>query len=1479
MNNNSKKLMGIAVKIIAIFTIAALFSSNTFAADPSWGDSTGQPTAASGKNLKIAGPLVKTGEADLNKIIIVEKQEFDLWKACYNKTHDGTPYPGYSISFSTSNFACHRRSTSWQTTWDRDNPNGRDYYSVSTSDAGLAQNDVPIPGTITMQFDNAAHDVFGRKYKVVMTIDSVLVRVGRGPDPDDGNTNQVAMLFGYKKEDSEVKVEKGQPKKYMAMFNFSAFPYDKREANRVGIKYNVRIQLKDESGNFVTSSKRVPWAFSDIDISDNTSGSVYVYDPTYHPFAEHVKIIKGKTSDKIAISPNTELAMASDGAIYHNFSGTDDGRNNNSVNMLFSVDPTDFQFEWGGSGCSTELIDAPATIYTNETQIRYSDNNVANNTTNSPGFTDNKGILVHDNKSNSVQFQHWLTRGLSGTGLDVDPGDSSYVKPANSDSGAGIGMTTLGTFKKGDKKQILDQSFSVKMPKPGSSKVISQTFYYKKTNLNDTYVANDTNNTSCTLKSGLPAYAQCIRLYRPHAYFTGGVSHTITQKKTDGTTSTPTVKWSGNTAYVTLDQNADTFTLNFSNILERKDTGTHGSAGASESTNYKTYVEWRSNFENVDHFDGGNGTNKETTVLSPALTDGLVDTSNYRTEIWKKGYSSVKIKYGETIRYCDYLYYTHKMTGTQANSSAYVCVEVHRPEKTCNLDPNGTWTFGVNHGQNIGRIGVKNATKSTAYTWSPINDTNANWPSVFTADVWAKPGDNIQFKQEMCAGAFYVLQENGIKDRGTHYGIDGRLEKDGASAFYGSSVDGYLFKKNIAVPTSGAYANKYTNPARFYTDSAARWTTRQHGDTLMPGNGFLGSKRSGATDYSEQAEASFTSPDSGAGTSYGCSHTGNSATIASGLYQINGKQTGCHTNISTSVFDVGGTIRQTLFWNNYKITGVDYSTNPRTAISPNHNPETRYATASVKIPYNYVLAPYVKNENGTGTNQVVYLGETYKMRPGVGIMGRKNDYVNGNTAYATITKTTHVSVKTYYTHGGTKYYLDNINGASYTLDKRFNTAGNLNNSNEDSTLVNITIPDNGIITVGDKVCTEITVWPADSHDDPGRDIVHGASQGVVALLNNIGLEEGSRYGESNFRTTTSCSQVAKRPTMSVESSNAYSSAGYEVSNYTKVFANNGPVVRFASWSEYGVFGKVVKKDKHLVSGATTAYRTNVPYGSQIENAPRINNDTVNTATTSNSSTCVFRTQTFANTNCTENNGHDIGGDSVAQFRQKMVDRYGNIGNGATSGTVTFGGTPYKKVVLNTSNLGSHISNETGPIAIRANAGENLYIGEEGIPTEIPLGVEYDRTIVYNASGQTVVIDGNIDYNRRSGNTNTNLDNIVGVVIIAKNVYITNKPTYIDATIIADEVVNTCRYNGNSTAINGVGNLSASVCNQPLVFDAPVITKKLVLNRTAGAGNGNYSIQRAEIFNLSMANYLWGYNQMSRYSQAITTYSRELPSRY
>lgn len=1493
-----KKALLTTAKLAIFLGVVFFSSSNVMVGAVDWASDTGQP-GNKADPLKIAGDLVKSGDDDLNKLIIIDKREFDLYKACLGQE-------GNSVTFSPgSGFACYSKRD-YPITWDT----AMDYYSIGTPTVPKNQiGQFPVPGSVTFNFPNAARDIYGRKYQVEMIVDDISMFVGDTIPGNSGDTgNSIGFLFGFKREsffDNNMighRNSKGEidgftdtvDRDKSGMFQFSAFPYVKYEYRRMGIKYKVSIRLKDSSGNYVNSDKRMPWLFSDIDVADQSQNNEH-YDSS-HTYAEHVKILNGLIG-KPAVSKYTELGKYSDGAIYHkDFTGANYGRSDNTVDVLMAVNPKLFQFEWGGAHCSTEITDAPITRYSNKTTIFYDNVARPNNTTNSDGYTDNKGIIVRDSWSKDVLFKHELTRDSTyGLRINPDYDDRYYVKvnSTGGNYGTALGVSSWPSgFGLGQTTAVRKNSFKVNLD-PGANKIVSQTFYYKKTNLNSSYVSSDTNNTSCTLKNFNEGNSQCIRLYRPHAYFSGDVTANIKQKK-NGVESNPSVSYknNGNDIYVELDSDADTFSVNFTNTISRNDTGTHGSAGGNVGTNYKTYVEWGTDFySGATNLDNGNdGTTKDVTKVSAAI--GNPGTTG---SIWSPKYNNIKIRYNETVTYCDYLYYASKMKTDGASSKAYKCVHIHRPQKTCDLD--NWFQFGVHNGQNVGRIGVKNINKSDSFTWTTVpHDANdPRWPNITGADVWAKPGDNIQFKYQMCAGAFYTIQENGIKNKPTNYGAVGYIEKDGVAPYYGTSNDGYLFKKSVPVPTEKAgnnkspFDNKYTNPAKYYSDSGWRWTTRD-GNTLMPGNGFLGSKTSGALDSVSQAEASFTSPDSGAGNStYQCTHTGGNA-HNSYLYQINGKQNGssatasntCHTNMSATVFDVGGTIKQTLSWNGYYINSVNQSTNPRTVASE-VNKGTRTAAASVKIPYNYILAPYMKNENTSSangsTNRVVYLGENYKMQGGVGVLGRANSYVNGATPYATITKETHVIVENYYLHAGDPN--PHLLGGGKNFTTRFNKSGNLSDSaDEDSSLsVNMIVADDGIITVGDKICTAITVWPADSHDGPGG-TAEGAALKGNALLTNIGLEEGTRLGSANYRKTTSCSQVAKRPTMSVESSNAYSSAGYDLSNYTKTFSSDtNTKYRFTSWAEYGVFGVIKKPNTHLVSGGITAYRTNTPYGSQIKNVARDNTNPGPTATVGyvatdkNTTVCSFRTQTFVNSpNCNqahEGASDNIGGISVEQFRLKMLSRYGSANTGKEIES--------SKINSIGSNILNYVNNDTGAIAVHVK-GENKTTTLSSIPLNIPYEKDdkaIDRTIVYNIDG-TLIVDTDISPN---GGNMAKLDDIVGVVIIAKNVYFTDKPTHIDATIIAKNEVNTCYKTSTKTIGNSVGNLSSDVCNQELVFEAPVIAKKLILNRTAGAGSGANSIQRAEIFNLNMTNYLWSYSQMTHYSQAITTYSRELPSRY
>ena len=131
------------------------------------------------------------------------------------------------------------------------------------------------------------------------------------------------------------------------------------------------------------------------------------------------------------------------------------------------------------------------------------------------------------------------------------------------------------------------------------------------------------------------------------------------------------------------------------------------------------------------------------------------------------------------------------------------------------------------------------------------------------------------------------------------------------------------------------------------------------------------------------------------------------------------------------------------------------------------------------------------------------------------------------------------------------------------------------------------------------------------------------------------------------------------------------------------------------------------------------------------------------------------------------------------------------------------------------------------------------------------------------------IDRNIIY---GGNYNT-LEAIPKVVIHAKNITIACDVTRIDALLIADEDVKTC----NSDDENEEN-------KSQLRINGAIIAKRLIPNRTYGAGTGANSGDSAEIINFDPSLYLWGMKSsnetsLNKSNNIDTVYIRELAPRY
>ncbi|MET0980043.1 MAG: hypothetical protein ABWX90_02205, partial [Candidatus Saccharimonadales bacterium] len=115
-----------------------------------------------------------------------------------------------------------------------------------------------------------------------------------------------------------------------------------------------------------------------------------------------------------------------------------------------------------------------------------------------------------------------------------------------------------------------------------------------------------------------------------------------------------------------------------------------------------------------------------------------------------------------------------------------------------------------------------------------------------------------------------------------------------------------------------------------------------------------------------------------------------------------------------------------------------------------------------------------------------------------------------------------------------------------------------------------------------------------------------------------------------------------------------------------------------------------------------------------------------------------------------------------------------------------------------------------------------------------------------------------------------------VIIIARNINITNAATQIDAWLLttgATGAINTCSDRALTAPLN------ATVCNNQLTVNGPVVTEHLHLRRTAGSDTAADAGRPAEVFNLRPDAYLWAQARASQAGKAQTVYSVELPPRF
>ncbi len=791
---------------------------------------------------------------------------------------------------------------------------------------------------------------------------------------------------------------------------------------------------------------------------------------------------------------------------------------------------------------------------------------------------------------------------------------------------------------------------------------------------------------------------------------------------------------------------------------------------------------------------------------------------------------------GQTITICESMTYQSEVHTfeTGQNKSATTgqkCVTITRSEATCA----GNHTYTHAGGTNIGRIGVKNTGNGKQAYTSYDGALNQE------VSIFAKPGDSIQFAYDMCAGAELANKLN------------------------------FNPKKYVSY-TPSASSTSGNNSSYLFGTTVKTWTNNAT-------SGFLGSS------YELQAK----SPEN-SGNNYKCD-TYNQVTnrYTGSHYQIPGltnrpnPQSNCYSATKTKNSDVGSIISQKLSWNALSITN-------RNRVTSNNN---RTSTANVKIPYNYKIK-VTANETDNNIRNVI-AGTSLSLNMKLNVLTRKNSLVQTG-AYSTHTKPTTYRIYQWYVAadtsissiksslgtaitGGGGYYNRNDIGAGKTVIAKSNSQVSIADAIS-NIAANINIDRN--VSIGTKVCIAASVFPADSHNNP--------SSADTGLLDQNPALTSNTAGAYYYISEPTCYTVSKKPSFAVKGSGLYAYAGAE-SSLTRRTIGNGENYGFNSWSEYSI----VSSKNILGVGSGASY-----WGGAKESS------------VSGGRACYFSSLTIANESCKENKvGETLLSKSQASspqsLKEQIMTRYISNTNSAgkalkdykgktidLAGTCVYNNNSGRYEAPAGSNFdclsnGTKISYSSGNLTVSGGSTLTNYCMSAAL-------TDYDsRTSVIYVKG-TLTIDANFYYGEKLNNGTClyhdqvyeSMHKMPQQIIIANKVIFNQRVTNYDGWVIAD-TVETC----NVSTTDKNNGISANSCNQQLTFNGPVITRYLHLYRTYGGGsnstvrsvydnnNNNKGIVAApaEIFNIGPETYLWSYQQATRYSQAFTTYQRELPVRY
>lgn len=309
-----------------------------------------------------------------------------------------------------------------------------------------------------------------------------------------------------------------------------------------------------------------------------------------------------------------------------------------------------------------------------------------------------------------------------------------------------------------------------------------------------------------------------------------------------------------------------------------------------------------------------------------------------------------------------------------------------------------------------------------------------------------------------------------------------------------------------------------------------------------------------------------------------------------------------------------------------------------------------------------------------------------------------------------------------------------------------------------------------------------------------------------------------------------CMIIGKKPKVQIWGGDVMSGGIIQTSTSSKNIS--GTTKMFGSWDEYAALA--VGSISGIGSGAAFA-------------GPGMSNSTV----------CKYSTLSFTNS-----------GNSASCSANLSAG--GVIGNYAIGQSMPGVAASFP---VNTADSSRNFGNNPPTIDLSANDLQGIYratgnvtINGGGVGDVINKG----QWIVINAPTANVTINGNINY---TDETLMTIYQIPQVIIIANNINILGNVTNVDAWLVAGGYINTC------SSVNIAAPLSASICNQKLTVNGPVMAQKLYLRRTFGSGVGNASGDPAEVFNLRADAYLWSMARANSNGHVQTVKTIELPPRF